>query len=98
MILLMLFFIFGSIALGLSYIVLFWAISLLLYLFAYLMSLFGIFVDISGENNIWVIFLVICGISFYVYAVSNFGFALFIFISANFMLFRTADTWRIASA
>jgi len=57
----------------------------------------GIFVDISGENNVWVLFLVVCGISFYVYAVSNFGFSLFVFLSGEFMLFRTASNWMIAS-
>lgn len=87
----------GSFLLGVAFIVLFWVISLLVYLFAWVCSLIGIFIDISGDNNLWVIFSVICGISFYIYAISNFGFALFVFLSAVWMLFRSADIWRISS-
>lgn len=87
----------GSFLLGVALIVLFWAISILVYLFAWFCSLIGIFVDISGDKLLWIIFSVICGISFYIYAISNFGFALFVFVSAVFMLLRSADIWRISS-
>jgi len=94
----MLFFLIGSYLLGLAYIVLFFLISLLVYLFAWFCSLFGIFVDISGSRMLQVIFVIICGLSYYVYDVSCFAFALFFFISAVFMLGRTAELWCIGSS
>jgi len=97
MIFMMAFLFFGSFLLGLAFIVLFWAISILVYLFAWFMSLFGVFVDISGNRNLQVIFLVICAITYYVYDVSNLGFALFVFLSAGWMLLKSADIWRISS-
>lgn len=97
MIFMMAFFIFASIALGVAFIVVFWITSMFVYLFARSCSFIGIFVDISGDKLLWIIFSVICGISFYIYAISNFGFALFVFLSAVWMLFRSADVWRIAS-
>jgi len=88
----------GSFILGVAFIVLFWVISLLVYLFALFCSFIGIFVDISGSRMLQVIFLVICGITYYVYDISNLGFALFFFMSAGFMLMKTADNWCIGSS
>ena len=94
----MLFFILGSFALGIAWVIIFWVASFMGYLVAYICSLVGIYINISNDNNVWFLFMVVCGISFYIYAISNFGFSLFVFMSGSFMLFRTAENWRIASA
>jgi len=95
----MLLFLIGPYVLALAFMVLFFFTSLIVYLVTWLLSLFGIYMDISGDKNVWVLFLVVISISVWVYSLdgSNFGFAVFVFLSGTFFLFRSADCWRIAS-
>ena len=95
----MAFFLIGSFVLGLAWILIFFVASLVIYLIAFLLSLFGVFMDISGDNNIWLLFLVVIGISSWVFNLdgSNFGYSVFVFMSGSFLLFKTADNWKIAS-
>jgi len=96
----MLFFILGSFLLGIFWVLIFWTFSFIAYLVAYLCSLLGIYINISNDNNVWFLFFVVIGISIFVFNIegSNLGYALFVFLSGSFMLFRSADTWRIASS
>ena len=93
----MLFFIFGSIALGIAWVLVFWVASFAGYLVTCLCSLLGIYVDISGDKNVWFLFLVVLGISVWVFNIegSNFGYAIVVFLTGSFMLFRSVDMWRI---
>jgi len=95
----MLLFLIGPYVLALAWLVIFWFASLATYLLAFLLSLFGVNCDIGGDTNVWLLFLVVISISVWVYSLedSSFGFALFVFLSGTFFLFRSADTWRIAS-
>ena len=53
--------------------------------------------DISGDKNILLLFLVVFGISWWVFNISNIGFALFIWFTGSFMLFKSADLFKIGS-
>ena len=83
----------------LAWILVFWLTSLATYLVAFLLSLLGVSMDISGDKNVWMLFMLVISISVWVFSLdgSNFGFALFVFLSGTFFLFRSADCWRIAS-
>jgi hypothetical protein len=92
----MLFFLIGPFILGIAWIAIFWLASFMIYLIACLLSLLGICFDISGDRNVWLLFIVVCGIAYCVFAVGNFGYAIFVFLTGAFMLFRSADTWKIS--
>jgi len=96
---LLIFLIIAPYVLVLAWILVFWLASLVTYLFAFLLSLLGVSVDISGDKNVWMLFLVVISITCWVFSLdgSNFGFAVFVFLSGTFFLFRSADCWRIAS-
>jgi len=94
---LMLLFFFGSFMLGIFWVCVFLVASFLIYLVAWLLSVFGIYMDISGDKNICLLFLVVFGISWWVFNVSNIGYALFIWLTGSFMLFRSADLFKIGS-
>ena len=95
----MLLLIIGPYVLALAWIIVFWFASLTVYLINWLLSLLGINMDISGDKNVWMLFMLVISVSCWVYSLdgSNFGFALFVFLSGAFTLFKSADTWRIAS-
>jgi len=95
----MAFFLIGSFVLGLAWIIIFFIGSFIFYLFAWFCSLIGIFVDVSGDRNIWFLFLLVLAISIWVFSLegSNFGYFTFVFLTGVFMVFKTADTFRIAS-
>lgn len=95
----MLLLIIGPYVLALAWIIVFFFASLILYLVSWLLSLLGIYMDISGDKNVWMMFLTVISISCWVFSLegSNFGFALFVFLSGTFFLFHSADYWRIAS-
>ena len=99
MIFLMLFFLLGSVVLGVAWILIFWVASFVFYLWAWILSLFGFYIPIGGENNVWLLFFVVIGISYWIFTLegSNFGYAVFVFLSGLFMLFRSADVWRIGT-
>ena len=101
-ILMMLVFLIGSFVLGWIWIAIFWIFSFIGYIVACICSKLGIFVDVSGDRNIWYLFCVVIGISLWVYS-SNWGelglfLAILSFFSGAFMLFRSADTWKIAQS
>ena len=59
----MLFFILGSFLLGIFWVLIFFVFSFIGYLVVLLLSQFGAFVNISGDNNVWLLFFVVIGIS-----------------------------------
>ena len=100
-ILMILIFIVGSYILGIAWLLVFWLASFLIFLIAKILSVFGIFLNIAGERNIWYLFLVVCLITWLVFnSISDFGCAIgagiFVWLTGVFMLFRTADTFKIA--
>jgi hypothetical protein len=102
-ILMILAFIVGGYILGIAWLLVFWLASFLIFLIAKILSLFGIFLNIAGEKNIWYLFLVVCLITWLVFnSVSDLGCAIggsiFVFLTGAFMLFKSADTWKIAES
>jgi len=95
---LMLFFLIGSVILGLAWTIVFWVASFIAYIVACLAALVGIQIHIEHEYNIWYLLLVVTGISYWVWNIpgSCFGYALFIWITGAFMLFRSAGIWKIS--
>jgi len=89
----------GSILLGLAWVAVFWVASFLIFLVAWFLSLFGVYCDIASEKNLWFLFLVVIGISTWIYGIdgSNIGYAVFVFLTGSFMLFRSASVWKIAT-
>lgn len=90
----------GGYVIGFFWLLTFWISSFLWYLIAWFLSLFGIYMKVSGDSMVWLLFLVVCGISYYLY-IANFSdcglfLAIFSFLSGNFMLFRSADMWKVA--
>jgi len=90
----------GGFVLGIAWIIVFWIASFLWYLIAWILSLLGVYMQVSGDRMIWLLFLVVCGISYSLY-IANVGdcglfCAIFSFLSGNFMLFKSADNWRVA--
>jgi hypothetical protein len=99
MLFMIIFFLVAPMILGIAWIVIFWVASLAVYLAACSLALLGIRFEISGDKNIWLLFLVVCGISYYVYHLAGdcgWAAAVFVFLSGAFMLFRSADIWRIS--
>ena len=96
-ILMILMFIIAGYLLGFVWILVFWFASFLWFLMSWFLSLFGIYMRVSGDRMIWLLFLVVCGITYLVFNIegSNIGYAIFIFLTGVFMLFRSADTWRV---
>lgn len=70
-----------------------------MYSVLWFLSLFSVFCDLSGDKNIWFLFLVVVGISSWVYTLegSNIGYSICLFISGIFMLFRSASVWKFAA-
>ena len=96
-------FVVGSYVLGLVWLLVFWLASFLIFLIAKILSVFGIFLNIAGEKNIWYLFLVVCLISWLTFNTisdigSAIGGAIFVFLTGSFMLFKSADTWKIAES
>ena len=87
----------GSILLGLAWVAVFWVASLAIYLVACGLSLFGVYCDIGDDRNVWLLLLLVIGISFWIYSLegSNIAYAVFVFLTGSFMLFRSADVWKI---
>ena len=102
MLLLMAFFIIFGLALGIFWICVFWFASLVVYLVAWGLSEFGfgVYIDISGENNIWLLFLLVIGLSCWIYSLegSNIGFAAFVLLTGGFMLFRSSSVFQIGTS
>jgi hypothetical protein len=91
--------IFGGFILAIAWFFIFWVASFFIYLIALILSLFGIYMGVDGEKNVWLLFLVVCGISWWVSLLdgSNIGYAIFVFFTGSFMLFRSANVWKISS-
>lgn len=72
-----------------------------MYVLACVAALFGMHVPIEGENTLWYLFAIVCGISWLSYHLAGdgcgLGMAIFVFLTGSFMLFRSADVWKIAS-
>ena len=99
----MIFFLVGSYLLGIAWIAIFWLASFMAYLIAWLCSLFGAYVNISDDNNVWFLFMVVIGISAWAGnipedAATGWCVFVFLFLTGSFSLFRSAENWRIASA
>jgi len=93
---------FGGVILGIIWSLIFWVGSLFVYLFAWICSLCGIFVDISGERNVWLLFCIVTLISIGAAnipedASTGWGIFVFLFLTGSFSLFRSADVWKIGS-
>jgi hypothetical protein len=94
-------FIVGSYVLGIAWLLIFWLASFLIFLIAKILSFVGIYLNIAGERNIWYLFLVVCLITWLVFnSIGDFGCAIgvsiFVWLTGCFMLFKTADTFKIA--
>jgi len=97
----MAFLLIGSVVLGLAWILIFWVASFLGYIVAWIASLFFVQVHVDGENNIWYLFAIVCGTSWLSYHLAGdgcgLGAAIFVFLTGTFMLFRSADIWKIGT-
>jgi len=98
-IMLFIFFLLLGPILGIFWTIVFWIASFVIYIIASILAACGIHLDIAGEKNLWLLLLVVGGISWWVYLQNwegwGLGLAIFIFITGAFMLFRSADVWKI---
>lgn len=89
------FFLVGGFFLGIAWMLFFWIASFIIYILSRILAILGINFNISGETNVWILFWLIAGISYYIFDISNFAYALFIFITGCFMLFKNASMWMV---
>jgi len=89
----------GSFALGVAYILLFWVVSFCIFLVAWCCAACGFYVDISGNRNLFVLFLTVLSLSVWIYSLegSNIGYALFVLVTGFFFLCKSADIWRFGA-
>ena len=85
-------------ALPYVWLAIFWAASGLFFLVSLVLSKLGIYMCVSGYRMVWLLFVAVCGISYLVYGITDGGiyYAIAVFVSGNYMLFKSAHMWMVA--